>query len=184
VFQLLHGRLFRLPNQRHTHNALLQTGVGRCGRLWAHEAYEGFTPDLMTIAKPLANGLPIGAVLMTDAVAACIQPGDHGTTFGGNPLVATAAVEVLSRISAPGFLEATRARGAQLIAGMRTLQARYPSLIKEVCTKLPSLSLLGGTYIFLPALAAGAVCFYCCRSALPLMEGYTSARICRPPRSR
>jgi acetylornithine aminotransferase len=72
----------------------VQTGVGRCGRLWAHEAFADFVPDMMTVAKPLANGLPIGAVLLTDAVASCIQPGDHGSTFAGNPLVASAAVEV------------------------------------------------------------------------------------------
>ena len=111
----------------------VQTGVGRCGRLWAHEAYEGFRGDLMTLAKPLANGLPIGAVLMTEDVASCIAPGDHGSTFAGGPLVTRAAVEVLGRITSPGFLETTRLRGAQLIAGMRILQSRYPSLFVEVC---------------------------------------------------
>ncbi len=67
-----------------------QCGLGRTGRLWAHEAF-GVRPDVMTLAKPLAGGLPIGAVLLTDAVAAAIVPGDHGSTFAGNPLVSKVA---------------------------------------------------------------------------------------------
>jgi acetylornithine/N-succinyldiaminopimelate aminotransferase len=80
-------------------NALLifdevQCGLGRTGRLWAHEAL-GVTPDLLTVAKPLAGGLPMGAVLMTERVASVMKPGDHATTFGGGPLVARIALEVV-----------------------------------------------------------------------------------------
>lgn len=119
------------------HGALLivdevQCGLGRTGRLWAHEAYPECRPDMMTLAKPLAGGLPIGAVMMSDEVAACIVPGDHGTTFGGNPLVCRAAQSVFSRISDPAFLASSRERGAQLIAGCKALAAKYPKLIKEV----------------------------------------------------
>ena len=110
----------------------IQCGLGRTGRLWAHEAYADAAPDMMTLAKPLAGGLPIGAVLVTDAVSSAIAPGDHGTTFGGNPLVAAAALEVFSRISDPAFLAASRARGGQLIAGMRALARRFPAVIEEV----------------------------------------------------
>jgi len=119
------------------HDALMivdevQCGLGRTGRLWAHEAYEGVAPDMMTLAKPLAGGLPIGAVLMTDAVAAAISPGDHGTTFGGNPFVARVAEHVLARIADPAFLAHTRARGRQLLEGCRALQRRFPAAIREV----------------------------------------------------
>src|SRR5690606_7979555 len=69
----------------------VQVGLGRTGMLWAHEAAD-IAPDLMTLAKPLAGGLPMGAVLLTERVASEIQPGDHATTFGGGPLVASAAL--------------------------------------------------------------------------------------------
>jgi len=75
----------------------VQCGLGRTGLLWAHEAYE-VTPDIMTLAKPLAGGLPIGAVLVTDRVASSIAPGDHGSTFAGGPLVCHAALAVLDHI--------------------------------------------------------------------------------------
>lgn len=125
------------------HGALLivdevQCGLGRSGRLWAHEAYPESRPDMMTLAKPLAGGLPIGAVMMTDAVASCIVPGDHGTTFGGNPLVARAANVVFNRIADPAFLATSRERGAQLLAGMRGLAAKYPRVIKDVRGTLDS----------------------------------------------
>ena len=109
----------------------VQCGLGRTGRLWAHEAHD-VAPDMMTLAKPLAAGLPIGAVLLTDAVAASVWPGEHGTTYGGNPLVAAVAEHVLGRIAEPAFLAAVRARGEQLLAGMRALGARFPHAVVEV----------------------------------------------------
>ncbi|KAJ7527633.1 hypothetical protein O6H91_16G064400 [Diphasiastrum complanatum] len=88
----------------------VQCGLGRSGHLWAHEAC-GVQPDIMTLAKPLAGGLPIGAVLVTNAVANTIVPGDHGSTFAGGPLVCTAALAVLDRIQEPGFLGDVAAKG-------------------------------------------------------------------------
>eukprot|EP00250_Pteridium_aquilinum_P017315 c23568_g1_i2 orf=196-1719(-) len=88
----------------------VQCGLGRTGRLWAHEAY-GVQPDILTVAKPLAGGLPIGAVLVTEAVASTIEYGDHGSTFAGGPLVCHAALTVLDRIQEPGFLENVAAKG-------------------------------------------------------------------------
>ncbi|MEL6404033.1 MAG: aspartate aminotransferase family protein [Chloroflexota bacterium] len=90
------------------HNAILifdeiQCGLGRTGDLWGHE-FSGITPDIMTLAKPLANGLPIGAVLVTQTVADYIKPGDHGSTFAGGPLVTNVAAHVVSRIKQPAFL--------------------------------------------------------------------------------
>jgi predicted acetylornithine/succinylornithine family transaminase len=90
------------------HGALLifdeiQTGVGRTGKLWAYEHF-GVTPDLMSLAKPLASGLPIGAALMTERVHGALAVGDHGSTFAAGPLVCAVAEHVLTRISQPGFL--------------------------------------------------------------------------------
>jgi acetylornithine/succinyldiaminopimelate/putrescine aminotransferase len=86
------------------------------------------TPDLMTIAKPLAGGLPMGAVLMTEKVAAALQPGDHGTTFGGGPLVASAALATCGRIASPGFLESVRQKGHTLANRLGGVWMRHPEI--------------------------------------------------------
>jgi predicted acetylornithine/succinylornithine family transaminase len=91
----------------------VQCGLGRTGHLFAYEA-SGVVPDLLTLAKPLAGGLPMGAVLLTDAIAAALQPGDHATTFGGGPFVSSVALHVLERVAAPGFLALIRQNGAWL----------------------------------------------------------------------
>ena len=93
----------------------IQCGLGRTGHLFAHEA-SGVIPDMLTLAKPLAGGLPMGAVLLTERVAAALQPGDHATTFGGGPMVAGVALAVLRRLSDPTLLENVRARGEQIRA--------------------------------------------------------------------
>jgi acetylornithine/N-succinyldiaminopimelate aminotransferase len=100
----------------------VQCGLGRTGHLFAYEA-SGVQPDIMTLAKPLAGGLPMGATLLTQRVAECIQPGDHATTFGGGPLVASVALEVVQRIADPPFLAAVRERGRILEHGLRELCA-------------------------------------------------------------
>lgn len=79
----------------------VQVGLGRTGQLWAHER-AGVTPDMMTLAKPLAGGLPIGAVLLTRAIADVMKPGDHGSTFAGNPLACKAAVTTFDILRQPG----------------------------------------------------------------------------------
>jgi acetylornithine/N-succinyldiaminopimelate aminotransferase len=101
----------------------VQTGLGRTGWLWAHEA-SGVRPDIMTLAKPLAGGLPMGAVLMTEAVAAALQPGDHGTTFGGGPLVASAALATVRKIES--LLADVRAKGTLLADLLGALALRNP----------------------------------------------------------
>ncbi|KAJ1439573.1 Pyridoxal phosphate-dependent transferase, major domain [Sesbania bispinosa] len=88
----------------------VQCGLGRSGFLWAHEAY-GVFPDMMTLAKPLAGGLPIGAVLVTERVASAINYGDHGSTFAGNLLVCSAALAVLDKISKADFLSSVSNKG-------------------------------------------------------------------------
>jgi len=108
----------------------VQCGLGRTGRLFAYEN-AGVAPDILTLAKPLAGGLPMGAVLLTDRVAGALKPGDHATTFGGGPLVASAALAVMRRVTDPSLLEQVRARGAQIgrttsawVADGRIRQAR------------------------------------------------------------
>jgi acetylornithine aminotransferase len=91
----------------------VQCGLGRTGYLWAHEAY-GIFPDIMTLAKPLAGGLPIGAALVTERVASSINYGDHGSTFAGGSLVCNAALTVLEKISKPEFLASVSKKGLYL----------------------------------------------------------------------
>lgn len=91
----------------------IQCGLGRTGHLFAYESL-GITPDILTLAKPLAGGLPMGAVLVTEEIGSTMQPGDHGTTFGGGPLVAAVAGYVVDRLSDPSLLESVRTNGAWL----------------------------------------------------------------------
>jgi predicted acetylornithine/succinylornithine family transaminase len=91
----------------------IQCGLGRTGYFFAYENV-GVVPDMLTLAKPLAGGLPMGAVLVSEEIAATIQPGDHGTTFGGGPLVAAVAGHVVDRLSDASLLMAVRENGAWL----------------------------------------------------------------------
>ncbi len=106
----------------------IQCGMGRTGALWAHTA-SGVEPDIMTLAKPLAGGLPIGAILVTEAVASHIHPGDHGTTFGGGPFVTGIARYVLDRISQPEFLAHVSEVGDYLQERLAEINS---PLIKEI----------------------------------------------------
>lgn len=102
----------------------VQCGLGRTGTLWAHEPY-GVAPDLMTLAKPLAGGLPMGATLVAKAVADCVQPGDHASTFAGSPLVASVARVVLQKIASPEFLAHVRWAGEYLGGALAELQRKH-----------------------------------------------------------
>jgi acetylornithine/succinyldiaminopimelate/putrescine aminotransferase len=101
----------------------IQCGLGRTGWLFAYER-AGIEPDLLTLAKPLAGGLPMGAVLMTDAGARAVQPGAHGTTFGGGPFVAAVAEHVVQRLADPALLARVRAHGEWLGAALADLAER------------------------------------------------------------
>ncbi len=109
----------------------IQCGIGRTGTLWAHEPY-GVAPDLMTIAKPLGGGLPIGAILMRQKVAQTIHIGDHGTTFGGGPFVTAVAQTVFRKIADPAFLNHVREVGDDLGEALADLQAARPNVVLEV----------------------------------------------------
>jgi acetylornithine/N-succinyldiaminopimelate aminotransferase len=107
------------------HGALLildeiQCGMGRTGTLWAHEQV-GVTPDVMTVAKGLGGGLPVGACVSSPETAAVLETGDHGSTFAGGPVIAAAANAVLEVLTEDGFLDTVRARGERLAAGLRGL---------------------------------------------------------------
>src|SRR6476646_5885910 len=99
----------------------VQAGMGRTGTFFAHEQL-GITPDLITLAKGLGNGLPIGALLAGERAAPGFVPGDHGSTFGGNPVAAAAAAAVVEAID-DDLLAAVRARGTQLKTGLEALPA-------------------------------------------------------------
>ena len=108
----------------------IQTGMGRTGTLFAYEHYS-VRPDVMTLAKGLGGGLPIGACLATDDVAQAFGPGSHGSTFGGNPLACTGALVTLNALLEDRLLERSRAAGAYLRKGLQALQNRF-SLITAV----------------------------------------------------
>ena len=108
----------------------IQCGLGRTGHVFAYER-SGVAPDLLTLAKPLAGGLPMGAVLLNAEVAAAVQPGDHATTFGGGPFVASVALHVLGRIADPAFLAHVREDGAWLGAELHRL-ARQSQRVRAV----------------------------------------------------
>jgi len=109
----------------------VQVGMGRTGALFAHQ-HEGVAPDIMTLAKALGNGLPIGAMLTTTHVAEAFTVGSHASTFGGTPLVTAVACEVLKRINEPTFLERVRTVGAYFKERLQALQTKYPRLVREV----------------------------------------------------
>lgn len=98
----------------------VQTGLGRTGQLWAYQ-WTNIEPDLMTVAKPLAGGLPMGAVMMNQRVAESIRPGLHATTFGGGPFVANIASRVVETLSNPAFLADIQDRSLYLLDLLRAL---------------------------------------------------------------
>jgi len=106
----------------------IQTGMGRTGRLFAYEHF-GVEPDIMTLAKALANGLPIGAMLAREQVAAAFGPGAHGSTFGGTPLVAAAALEVCKTLTAGRVVEQGRETGAYFREKLNELKARHAAVV-------------------------------------------------------
>jgi acetylornithine/N-succinyldiaminopimelate aminotransferase len=109
----------------------VQSGLGRTGKMFAYQ-HAGVTPDILALAKPLGGGLPMGAILIREDLATAIATGDHGSTFGGNPVAAAAALAVLDHLTAPGFVEDVEKRGAYLVKGLKKLARRMPDAIVEV----------------------------------------------------
>ncbi|MBN2470536.1 MAG: aspartate aminotransferase family protein [Anaerolineae bacterium] len=133
------------------HGALLifdevQCGVGRTGALFAHEQF-GVQPDILTLAKPLAGGLPIGATLLSAKIAGAIEYGDHGSTFGGGPVVTRAAQVVLDRVSDPAFLQHVQDVGMYFKAGLKGLSS-------PLITAVRGMGLMLGMDLSVPATEA------------------------------
>jgi len=117
----------------------IQTGIGRTGSLFAYEQL-GVLPDIMTLAKALGNGLPIGAMITTEKVASAFGPGSHGSTFGGNLVACAAAVETLKIILGDGFLSEVVAKGEYLHSKLVGLTEKFP----ELCVEARGMGLLRG----------------------------------------
>jgi len=108
----------------------IQTGMGRTGTLFAYEQL-GIEPDILTMAKALANGLPIGAMLTSAKIAAPFIPGTHASTFGGNPVASAAAVAALKIMLADGFLEEVKKKGEYFQTELNKLAERFPTMISS-----------------------------------------------------
>lgn len=108
----------------------IQAGLGRTGRFYSFEHY-GLTPHIITLAKGIANGLPLGAMIARDDVAASFAPGTHGSTFGGNPVSCAAAAEVVRRVKAPPFLREVEEKGGYLRMKLNGLADRF-QIVSEV----------------------------------------------------
>jgi acetylornithine/N-succinyldiaminopimelate aminotransferase len=106
----------------------VQVGLGRTGALFAYED-SGIQPDIMTLAKALGNGFPVGAMLTTDSMASAFPPGSHASTFGGNPLAMAACLAVFDVLLEEGVLDNCKRMGAYFIGKLRDLQKRYPQII-------------------------------------------------------
>ena len=109
----------------------VQCGMGRTGRLFAHE-WAGVAPDIMMVAKGIGGGFPLGAVLATEAAAAPMTAGSHGSTYGGNPLGCAVGLAVLDHVAAPGFLDEVRRKAAFLRQRLEGLVAAHPEVFEAV----------------------------------------------------
>jgi len=109
----------------------IQCGLGRTGKMFAYKHY-GVEPDVLTIAKSLGGGVPIGALIAKDKIASSFKPGDHGTTCGGNPLACTAAIANLKILQEEGLVEKCREEGEYFKVQLESLKEKYPQKIKEI----------------------------------------------------
>jgi acetylornithine/N-succinyldiaminopimelate aminotransferase len=125
----------------------IQSGMGRTGKWCAYQHF-GIKPDVITLAKPIAGGIPMGAMLCTEEAARAITPGMHGTTFGGNPLACAVAIAVIDEIKHTGLLDHVSETGNYFLAQLRALQSKHQA-IKEV----RGLGLMVGVEVDTPELA-------------------------------
>ena len=117
------------------HHALLmideiQAGIGRTGRWFGYQHCDGLLPDVVTVAKALGNGMPIGACLATESVAALMPPGSHGTTFGGNPLACRVALTVIELMQRDGVLANAADMGQRLVNGLQQALGAHPNVVE------------------------------------------------------
>jgi acetylornithine/N-succinyldiaminopimelate aminotransferase len=131
----------------------VQSGMGRTGKLFAYE-WAGITPDVMSAAKGIGGGFPLGAVLAKERFAQALKPGTHGTTFGGNPLACAAGNAVLDVILAPGFLEEVQRKGTKLRVALDALAREFPQVYEDA----RGMGLLQGMKCVLPVGEVQAAC--------------------------
>jgi predicted acetylornithine/succinylornithine family transaminase len=109
----------------------VQCGLGRTGRMFAYQ-HTGIRPDILTLAKPLGGGLPLGAVLVREELASAIQVGDHGSTFGGNPVACAAALAVLDKLESRGFVAKVERKGRFLKRGLGALARKHTGQVRDI----------------------------------------------------
>ncbi len=151
----------------------VQSGMGRSGKLFAHE-WAGITPDVISAAKGIAGGFPLGAVLAKEFVAKHMVPGTHGSTFGGNPLACAAGNAALDVILAPGFLEDVDRKGRTLRAGLEKIARQYPQVFDDV----RGLGLLIGMKCVVPQAEVQAACL--AEGLLAITAGENVLRLAPP----
>jgi acetylornithine/N-succinyldiaminopimelate aminotransferase len=131
----------------------VQSGMGRTGKLFAHE-WSGITPDVMSSAKGIGGGFPLGAVLAKEKYAKALKPGTHGTTFGGNPLACAAGNAVLDVVLSPGFLEGVQRKGNKLRGELDKIAKAFPTVFVDA----RGLGLLLGMKCVVPVAQVQAAC--------------------------
>lgn len=151
----------------------VQSGMGRTGRLFAYE-WAGIEPDVMSAAKGIAGGFPLGAVLAKEFVAKNMVPGTHGSTFGGNPLACAAGNAALDVILAPGFLEGVERKGRKLRTGLEKIVRTYPQVFEDV----RGLGLLIGMKCVVPQGEVQAACL--AEGLLAITAGENVLRLAPP----
>lgn len=109
----------------------VQTGMGRTGDLLAYEKYN-FTPDLVTVSKSVGGGIPLGAMLVSEGIEDILKPGDHGSTFGGNPVSCACGEYVMDKLVNTNLCREVKQKGDYLITQLNNLKDKYPKVIKEV----------------------------------------------------
>ncbi|XOV94318.1 MAG: aspartate aminotransferase family protein [Bacteroidota bacterium] len=107
----------------------IQTGIGRTGKWFAHQWY-GIKPDIMSLAKALGNGMPMGAVMAVEKVANAMEPGDHGTTFGGNPIACASALATIQVIEEEDLLNESQRKGKWLLESIKGAMSEYPEIVE------------------------------------------------------
>ena len=109
----------------------VQSGIARTGKLFSYEWY-GVTPDIISLAKGLGGGFPIGAVLMVDKVSKCMGPGTHGSTFGGNQLACSVALAVMKEVAKKSFLSKVQNNGTFLKGELKKIKKKFPNLVSSI----------------------------------------------------
>jgi len=148
----------------------IQTGMGRTGKLWAYE-HSGVAPDIMTVAKALANGVPIGATLATEDVSRVFTPGTHGSTFGGNPLATAVGLTVFGTLIEDRLAERAGRMGKLLLQGLEAIRTKHPKAVKETRGR----GLLAGLDLVPPVADAVTACRE--RGLLVLTAGDNTLRL-------